>query len=570
MPCAWPIATYHVEGCLLIQPSNVKKQNGVYYSPAEITAILCSWAIRSPHDMLLEPSFGGCGFLRACIQRLQELGSANPGTNLFGCDISDEAFCYLRNTHGLHPPPGHFLQTDFLSLEPPAFLGQEFDAVIGNPPYVSHHNMGTEQKRSVQSACKANDWQLDKKASLWTYFVLHSMRFLKPGGRAAWLLPASMIFADYGRQVRELLFRRFDKCLVVWIGERLFLTEGTEERTVVLLCEGYDNDEKVGSKSFGYVANVSDLEMIIGNWRQGLWKTQYPEGRPVLVAMGAQARANYMDLVATPDTTLLGNLCKIQIGIVTGANEFFIIDSATATTANLPDEVLSPILAKFHFASGLAVTAEDINLARERKERCLLVDTSGVEEISGALAEYLASFPADKLDSIKTFKKRIHWHRPSDERIPDAFFPYMQDSGPWLVQNTAKLLSTNTVHRVFFNDSVTPNMRKLVAISILSTFSQLSAEIEGRIYGSGVLKHEPSEAERIAILLPSGLKCVDIDSAFASIDKLWRTGQKDEAHRKADEFILRHFYHDVAKRAEVVALLTEQLAFIRSMRRTAK
>jgi adenine-specific DNA-methyltransferase len=502
--------------------------------------------------------------------RLNELGSDNPGINLFGCDISDEAFCHLSNTPGLHSPTGHFIKSDYLSLQYDAFLGQKFDAVIGNPPYVSHHNMAVQQKLTAECLSVDHEWGLDKKASLWTYFVLHSMGFLQAGGRAAWILPGSMIFADYGRQVREHLFRHFDRCLLVWIGERLFLSEGTEERTVVLFCEGYHVEEKSGSEHFGFASDIDALENIVSRWDQGLWNVAYPDDRPVLAVMNPQAKSAYMDLATNPDTKLLGNIARVQIGIVTGANEFFIIDANSANALNLPDKVLTPILAKFNFAPGLTLTAQDMNLARGSNKRCLLVDTSRVDEINGPLANYLASFPEEKLGTIRTFEKRLYWYRPNDGRIPDAFFPYMQDAGPWLIQNTAGLLSTNTIHRVFFNDAISDSMRKLASISMLTTFSQLSAEIEGRIYGSGVLKHEPSEAERIALLLPPDLDAAAIDYAFHSIDCLWRSDKKAQAHRKADEYIMDQYYGNITERDDIISLLTEQLMLVRSMRRTAK
>ncbi|SHL98956.1 N-6 DNA Methylase [Hymenobacter psychrotolerans DSM 18569] len=64
-----------------------KKQNGIYYTPDLAAQILTRWAIRQPTDIVLEPSFGGCGFLTATRDRLLEIGNKQPQDRLYGCDI---------------------------------------------------------------------------------------------------------------------------------------------------------------------------------------------------------------------------------------------------------------------------------------------------------------------------------------------------------------------------------------------------------------------------------------------------------------------------------------------------
>jgi len=77
----------------------------------------------------------------------------------------------------------------------------------------------------------------------------------------------------------------------------------------------------------------------------------------------------------------------------------------------------------------------------------------------------------------------------------------------------------------------------LVAISILTTFSQLSAEIEGRSYGSGVLKHEPSEAKKIKIYIPDNFDKKEITKTFNLIDHHIRNNDPESAQKIADNFI---------------------------------
>ncbi len=81
---------------------------------------------------------------------------------------------------------------------------------------------------------------------------------------------------------------------------------------------------------------------------------------------------------------------------------------------------------------------------------------------------------------------------------------------------------------------------------MLSTFSQLSAEIEGRTYGAGVLKHEPSEAAKIKILMTE-VEASKLEDTFKSIDKLLRTGLHEQARQLSDQFLLEKYSNDVKK-----------------------
>ena len=169
-----------------------------------------------------------------------------------------------------------------------------------------------------------------------------------------------------------------------------------------------------------------------------------------------------------------------------------------------------------------------------------LVHSKELPEADSPLRRYLDSFLEEDRNKIGTFKKRAVWHAPNDGNIPDAFLPVMNHDGPRLVLNSAWINCTNTLHRAFFRGDVTAVQQKLIAISILTSFSQLSAEFVGRRYGSGVLKHEPREIEKIAILLPQ-LSDDDVNQCFDAVDKLLRAEDMKAAMKKADEFVLGAF-----------------------------
>ncbi len=90
-----------------------RRKLGAFYTPERLSQILSNWVIRSGSDTVLEPSFGGCGFLQAARNRLSALGCASPRSQIYGCDIDPVAFDYLANTLGSPVDLMRFIQSDF-------------------------------------------------------------------------------------------------------------------------------------------------------------------------------------------------------------------------------------------------------------------------------------------------------------------------------------------------------------------------------------------------------------------------------------------------------------------------
>lgn len=199
---------------------------------------------------------------------------------------------------------------------------------------------------------------------------------------------------------------------------------------------------------------------------------------------------------------------------------------------------------------------------------CILVDSTATTSINPQLQAYLSKFPPERYEGNTTFSRRERagklWHAFNDNRLPDAFFPYMLKENPFIVFNSAKVNSTNSVHRIFFKTPLRQFETIAIAISLLSTFSQLSAEIEGRTYGAGVLKHEPSEAGKISILLPSQYSNQEIRKLFWRLHELVAGKKFEDARILADSFALKDYSR--RERLQNTEILTEGIHQIRKAR----
>lgn len=522
-----------------------KKKRGIYYTPPEASKILCEWAIKSTDDKILEPSFGACGFLESSCARLKEIGNPSPSLQIFGCDIDPKAFNgYLHSKFSDPQILQRFIEGDFLKKKPDDFPVDKFDIVIGNPPYVSHHNMSADQKISCADVAPLLECSIGSRASLWAYFVLHGLRFLKTGGRIAWVLPSSFLHAKYADEIKNHISEKFDRSIIIQVGQRLFASEGTEESTAILLAEGWKTGKGGRSLKIEFAKTLTELKNIVSAWKDNKFETKDYESRSAYSLLSPEANEILESVESENRSILLGDSLEILIGIVTGDNRFFVIDQSTAKDHKLSAASLTPVFSRFSMAQGLSFSSQDLKKSKQQNFRCLLVDSSKTKKIELALEDYLKLFPESEKESNVTFKKRKIWHQPNDGRIPLAFFSYMHHQGPRLVINDASITCTNTIHRVFPKKienemtPISPKELKLLSISLQTTYSQLSAELEGRVYGSGALKHEPSEVKRIKVLTNTELSERQIERAYKVIDLLFRDCRFDDARKIADKLLL--------------------------------
>ncbi|WP_461141247.1 N-6 DNA methylase [Spirosoma pomorum] len=534
-----------------------KKRHGVFYTPDLASRLLAKWAIRSQDDLVLEPSFGGCGFLQAAKDRLTALAAEAPERQLYGCDIDPNAFKALVALLDGPYDPRHFRAKDYLTMSKDNLPAEGVGAIIGNPPYVSWHNMLPAQRRAAKVIDPKGT--LKGNASLWAYFVLHSLNFLHTNGRMAWILPGSFLYADYSPTLRHIISQRFTRSIAILLEQRLFISEGTEESSVILLCEGF-RDATEGNMHLTSVQSLDDLAMTIDNWSVGQEVGVQWDQQASRILAPQIAIELYTALEHHPQIKRLGEVAKIKIGSVTGDNNFFVLSADGAKELDIPSEALQPIVARFLHCKGLRVTLTDLADVAADGQRCLLLTTSTKNAHHKAIQSYIETYPKDHIPLNRTFKKRRYWYQIEDKLVPDAFFSCVRSKGPVLILNEAQTTCTNTIYRVWFQQSLPVSVHKQVAVSLQSTFSLFSAELEGRTFGTGSLKLEPSEASRLAVLLPD--ENVDASVAFNKMDACLRKGEADAARQIADQFLLDNALLTPAD----IQLLSTGLARLRIMR----
>lgn len=491
------------------------KARGAFYTPAEVTAFLANWAIREANERVLEPSCGDGIFMLASSVRYEQLGQPDLAERLYGIELKESEAAKSRGA-----APGADIRVGSFFDVTPASL-PAMDAVLGNPPYIGYHGFTGDDRRAGLAAAAAQGVKLTKLASSWAHFVVHSISFLpKERGRLALVLPAELLHTDYAEPVRELLTSRFSSVVVIAFDRNIF--PDAQVDAVLLLAS---NDDEAGLR----LLRVHDASSLAG-LDVSADPTAIRRGptRRWSATIDADVESIYRELTDSDGVERLGAIGSVDIGVVTGANKFFVLERSEARRNKLPAGVLTPIVARSGDAPGLIVDAVDVKV---------LLDLRGKPEPTDVgLCAYLALGEKNGVNEGYKCRTRKPWYGvPLPGVKPDAFIPYMNHHAPRLIVNALGAWSTNLIHGLVLAD----RDRDIYALAtaMVSSITLLSAEIEGRAYGGGVLKLETREAEQLLVPKLSAEQEAALLDNFAQIDQLVADDAINEAAALVDSLL---------------------------------
>jgi adenine-specific DNA-methyltransferase len=459
---------------------------------------------------------------------LTEAGVPDPASRLYGVEVDPLGAQRVRES-GLKLKARQLRQADLLSLDVER-LGGGFDAILGNPPYIRHHLLSEELVMRGRASAKRLGIDLNGRSDAWAYFCAHLVTFLDAGGRLALVLPGSVLHADYARPLLNALAADKGEVQLIRISERLF--PGVQERTVLLLI---DRVKPSGERViYRRIANLDGLKraLLRESPRRSLKPMDVDRERQDsrlpwrLTAAEAAVREK---ICAAGGVSRLGELAKIRIGVVTGANDFFIRSEPDVQA--LGKAVRSvPIVSRGAWLRVPRWSSEaQIKVAEQRSRLVLFpVDEDGLSEVARKEIEHGKQ---EQIDRRSHCAKRSPWYSISDTLVPELFLPYMGSQPCWLVTNDAQATCSNTVHRVWLLPDTKLSAESIAAAS-WTTLYRLSAELQGRSYGGGVLKLEPGGATKL--LLPALM----VPGLLDEIEKAFRAGGRDAAQRIADKRLL--------------------------------
>jgi len=234
---------------------------GQHYTPHEVARLLAAFAVRSPNDLVFDPSCGDGRLLEEALKLKKQLSARHRSTGLsgqiFGVERSASAVQAARRTGAC------VAAADFFDVEPGASLNSmsgpgkdacatlnesmplplEFDALIGNPPYIRQEVIGLKGKRRIEArlardraACPDVFWpRWSGRSDIYVYFFAHAIGFLKEHGRLVFLTASSWLDAGYGAALREFLLKNFRVIAVIESAAESFFANASINTCITIL-----------------------------------------------------------------------------------------------------------------------------------------------------------------------------------------------------------------------------------------------------------------------------------------------------------------------------------------------
>ncbi|WP_309092024.1 N-6 DNA methylase [Phenylobacterium sp.] len=224
------------EGLLEKNASEKKSGAGQYFTPRPL--IDCIVRLMKPQagEVIQDPAAGTAGFLVAADRYIKDATDdlyGLPQAQVFfqrnnaltGIELVPDTHRLALMNLMLHGVDGPITQGDSLSPDGEA-LGKA-DLILTNPPFGTKKGGGRPSRSDFSVTADTSNKQLA--------FVEHVARALKPGGRAAVVVPDNVLFEDNtGRRLRRWLMELADLHTILRLPTGIFYAQGVKTNVLFL------------------------------------------------------------------------------------------------------------------------------------------------------------------------------------------------------------------------------------------------------------------------------------------------------------------------------------------------
>jgi len=445
----------------------------------------------------LDPAIGTGAFYSA----LREIFPKERIAEAVGFEIDPH---YEEPAARLWARSGLMMQLADFTQQPPS---PRFNLVICNPPYVRHHHLENDDKVRLQfTTHKASGVRISGLAGLYCHFLGLSHAWMADGGIAGWLIPSEFMDVNYGQAIKRYLLdkvtllhvHRFDPNNVQFV-------DALVSSAVVWFRKSLPPKDHAVTFTFGGTLLEPKLsrEVLAKVLTQELKWTRFPI---------AEMRSR--GVIAT-----LSDFFQIKRGLATGDNDYFILDAKTIASHGLPMEVFRPILPSPRYLKDNEVRADTNGLPRLERQLFLLDTRLSEGEIVRrfpALHAYLEEGKSRGIHERYLCRHRAPWYA-QESRLPAPIvctylgrigtksgrpFRFILNNSMATVANVyLAMYPTPSLGRVMERDS-TLIRRVWEALNQITPGQLLD---EGRVYGGGLHKLEPSELANVDATMISEL-----------------------------------------------------------------
>jgi len=526
-------------------PNAERRRLGQFFTPIPVADLMVKYVATGvggkSGGTVVDPAVGTGRFI---IRLLHQDPSATEKFKVVGIDISP--LMLVLSAANLS------YLTDLSKLE--LKLGDMFDladtirgslAVVCNPPYSRHHELGAEYKEKLQKRLQAvSGLSLSKYTSIFGYALPYLASLLARGGLMSFICPVEVFEAKYSGEIKRFLVGNKLLERVIVFDERSFVFPYAENAVTILFLRKDSLDDvyflkvrelrdaasvvallnyaEEGDYSWFFVRRVSVKTLA----KNDEWKLFYSE----------EALGNILSIVSShPLVVPLRSIAKVMRGIATGANDFFILSDAEVRKWNIKEEYLRPALVKTRWVLSYVFDRETFNSIRARGEKCMLLYcTLPPEELDEDVRRYIKYGEELGLPKRSLIRLRKFWYQVERRDPPPIVFTYLSRGRPRFIYNEVEAIPLNTFLCVYPVREISSDRERLKALLayLNSNIALELLRLIGRSYGGSTLKLEPRELDELPVLDVRRLDGDDVRRLAELFDKLKHLTKNDDEVRK--------------------------------------
>ena len=482
-----------------------EKLKGRYFTPQKIADYITKWVMtqKRPVTSILEPSVGNGVFIRSVLN--SSLMSKKTGFIALEIDenVSKEAALCGNNitwTRGWNKNKQNLITVineDFYEAYKKGLSEQQFDAVLGNPPYIRYQYLDESQRSEQSDILIRNGMKPNKLINAWVSFTVACVSCMSQDSKIGFVIPAELLQVKYSEGLRKFLTGHLNKITVVTFRNLVF--EGIEQEVILLLGEKISESTEHDIRILQFEdltqlekTDIKDYEFFAADVKSSKWTKYFLDDVELEQVQFAEQDIRLVRF---------SEIAKCEVGVTTGNNEFFCMNDTKVQNYQL-QRFCKPLIARSVNIQGAEFTYEDWKKNINDGARTYLLDLTpfDISEFNVGVKQYIKFGEKEEHNSTYKCQIRDEWYKVPSVWSPDAFFLRRNYLYPKFMLNTdaVKAVSTDTMHRVRFKKK---EYKKRAVIGYYTSIGLLFSELEGRSYGGGVLEILPREVGEI--LLPN-------------------------------------------------------------------
>jgi adenine-specific DNA-methyltransferase len=494
----------------LKKDSTEQKLRGAYYTPLQLANAMVRLFASENISKVLEPSCGDGVFLDS----LAENGLLHKIKELTAIEIEAAEAEKVKKRYAASKSIT-ILHEDFFDFYKRCYGREKYDLILGNPPYIRYQYL-TENQRDIQSQIlRDHGMKSNKLINAWVCFLVACVQMLADNGKIAFVIPAEILQVAYAEDLRLFLSNQLSHITLITF-EKLVFPEIEQE---VLVFIG----EKGGEENGIRIVEMNDLRGFdtLDLHRNGYQKLHHVKEKWIKYFLSVDEIKSIQNIRADNRFVKFSDYGLINVGITTGNNDYFSINKKTEDLFDLQSVTL-PLIGRSSHAHGIYFTESDwqANVMANKKAMLISFPEIPFEDYPELHKKYIKK--GENAEKHKGYKCSIRdrWYSVPSIWIPDAFFLRRNNLYPKFVLNKCRAVSTDTMHRMKFNEGVDAEN---VLLSYYNSISFAFTEICGRSYGGGVLEILPGEMGSIVLPKVEGIDPVFRTSLLERVDTIVRT-----------------------------------------------